>query len=88
MNLFFRFTGILICKMLCIDHIIIDQGIINIINRNFNLTAADLRGIKLFCIDDIGTENSRQSFLQNTVSCNLKILIQRQVNIIPATGST
>ena len=65
-----------------INHVIIKQGKVNIINRNFNFTACYFGCIKVFRIDNIGIQNTGKLFFQNFVCRNLQILINGQIYVI------
>ena len=69
-------------EMLRIDHIIVDQSKINVINRNLDGAALGLSRIKLFCIDNRGAQDSCQPLLQNLIYGNLQILVNGQINVV------
>ena len=68
--------------MFRIDNIIVDQCKINIVDRYLDFTAADIFRIKFLRIDNIGIQDTCKLLFQDLISCYLKIMINRQINII------
>ena len=74
--------------MLGIQHIILKQSIICVINGNTDIIAGVCPfGIELLFINHIRINNTRNVLFQYLISCNLKLSVNCNINIISGLGS-
>ena len=82
----FQLCGVFLGKMCNIDNIIVNQGIVYIIDRNHDVGRAGVALNIFLRILDLGHQNAGQLLLQNLVGGHLKLLIDGQVDVVARLG--
>ena len=83
----FLFHLLRLFKMLHIDHIIVDQSKIHIIDRYDNIGAAGVLSCNiLLLIHNLAGKKTCQMLLQNRINGFCKLLVDGEIHIIPGGG--
>ena len=82
MNRLLVWTGVSVFEMPRIDNVIVDQGKVHIIDRDFDVAGAHAACVELLCVDNICIKDTGQVFFQNLIGGNLEIPVKGQVYVV------